>query len=408
LIRKPLLREISAISATTQIDRGAQWLDIRYPEEHASSILGRSQNIPFNILCLQANRLDKNQRYVACSDDPTQSAVGAFLLLERGLSVVYLDDEISALLKVHPSMLALPTDNQRPSSTVLSTVEDAKRRVEPEPTASSNEDTTMDDRQSDSNRFENTIDKIDRLYSQKEWEEEKAARVPQADYAHTVTGHRLADLIDEIDETGETLSSEKDPHIGEPSTIPQARLDDVIDIAPDGIVATTGSASNVLLVDTHAPMPVYADETLHGELFEDNESLSQIIQDFEFRLRDHVEAVALQRTESVQQRYQDKLKRMRTAAALEVRRRQELSRERYALQYKKKELQLRAHYKKLMALANKISEQKAQLQQAKKQFEDKLSAANAVYKQVEDMRKSLRQHIDDLPPTSEAERRHTA
>ncbi len=50
-----------------------------------------------------------------------------------------------------------------------------------------------------------------------------------------------------------------------------------------------------------------------------------------------------------------------------------------------------------MALANKISKQKAQLQQAKVQFEEKLSAANAVYRQVEDMRKALRQHIGALP-----------
>jgi len=153
---------------------------------------------------------------------------------------------------------------------------------------------------------------------------------------------------------------------------------------------------------------VAADETLHGELFEDNESLSQIVQDFEFRLRDHGEAVALKRTEGVQQRYQDKLKKIRKAAAIEVRKRQELSRKRYELQYKKKELQLRAHYKKLMALSNKISEQKAQLQKAKKQFEDKLSAANAVYKQVEEMRKTLREHIDELPVSAEAQRRRSA
>ena len=55
------------------------------------------------------------------------------------------------------------------------------------------------------------------------------------------------------------------------------------------------------------PVLVAADETLYGELFENNESLSQIVQDFEFRLRDHVEAVALERTEGVRQRYQDEL-----------------------------------------------------------------------------------------------------
>lgn len=50
-----------------------------------------------------------------------------------------------------------------------------------------------------------------------------------------------------------------------------------------------------------------------------------------------------------------------------------------------------------MALTNKITEQKAQLQRAKKQFEEKITAANTVYKQVEGMRKTLRKHIGELP-----------
>ncbi len=118
--------------------------------------------------------------------------------------------------------------------------------------------------------------------------------------------------------------------------------------------------------------------------------------------------MALSRTAELETKYRDKIKRIRKAAAIEVRKRQELSRKRYDQQYKKKELKLRAHYQKLMALANKISLQKAQLHQAKKQFEDKLSAANAVYKQVEDMRKALREHIGDLPSGSDQDKRQSA
>ena len=46
------------------------------------------------------------------------------------------------------------------------------------------------------------------------------------------------------------------------------------------------------------------------------------------------------------------------------------------IHYKKKEIALRKHYKKLMLLANKVTEQKAQLEEAKRQFEDKLQAAS--------------------------------
>ncbi|MFT4563380.1 MAG: CRP-like cAMP-binding protein [Gammaproteobacteria bacterium] len=409
LIRDPLVVGISTESATDYLENGATWLDIRYPEEHARRMLHRSENIPFNILRLQANRLDKKRQYIVCSNDPTQSAVGAFLLVERGLSVVYLEGTVAALIEERPSLSVAPVIVRIGAAARATTSAQQRSEMAAEPEISISEETTMDVNQPASDRFENTIEKIDRLYSQKEWEAEKAARVPLADYAHTVTGQRLADLIDEIEEKHEEFP----PELGtsEQITAPNAngRLDDVIDIAPDSTKLSDSDTTNVLLVDTHAPMPVSADETLHDDdLFNDNEGLSDIIQDFEYRVRDHVEAVAFKRMEGLQQRYQDKLKKIRLAAAVEVRKRQELSRRRYEQQYKKKEIQLRAHYKKLMALANKISEQKAQLQAAKKQFEDKLSAANAVYKQVEDMRKTLRQHIEDLPPSPAPSERHSA
>ncbi len=113
LIHKPLLREVSAKLAIAQVDCGWRWLDIRYPEEHAMGVMRNSQNIPFNILRLHANRLDKKRPYIVCSDDPTQSAGRAFLLLERGLPVVYLNDKISALLNAHPSTLARPKSEER-------------------------------------------------------------------------------------------------------------------------------------------------------------------------------------------------------------------------------------------------------------------------------------------------------
>ena len=266
----------------------------------------------------------------------------------------------------------------------------------------------MDAERPDGNKFESTIDKIDRLYSQKEWEEETAARVPADKYAHTVVGQSLADLIDEMDQNSDQLpaaDSTIGPVLNDHTGV---RIDDVIDIAPDEPESAAWTGPSVLLVDTHAPMPISHDEAADEEIFDESDSLTEIIQEFENRIRGHVETVAMQRTAQIEEDYQDKLKRVRKAAAIEVRKRQELARQRYKQQFKKKELQLRAQYKKLMALANKISEQKAQLQHAKKQFEEKITAANAVYKQVEDMRKTLREHIGDLPQDAAQETRRSA
>lgn len=407
LIRDPLLHAVSPKTAIARIDGGAEWLDMRYPEECAKNGLRRSRNLPFNVLRLQADRLDKTKRYIACSDDPRRSAVGAFLLIERGISVDYLDETITNLIADHPSVIARHAAIEPAADSVVA-FPGVDRRPGVQASPSPREEPDMDQGRPAGDRLENTIDKIDRLYSQKEWEAEKAARVPVEDYAHTVTGQRLADLIDEMEEKREALptaAAVQDKPAAESSGF---GVDAVIDIAPGATGLSAPEATNVLLVDTHRPMPVSQDDTLHDGLFEDDDGLTQMVQDFEYRIRDYVETVALKRTAAIEARHKEKIKRIHKAAAIEIRKRQDLSRQRYERQYKKKELQLRAHYKKLMALANKISRQKAQLQRAKEQFEVKLSAANEVYKQVEDMRKALRQHIGDLPAGPESDNRESA
>ena len=408
LIRNPLLHAVSPRTAIAQVDGGVEWLDIRYPEEYAKDLLRRARNMPFNVLRLQANRLDKAKKYIVCCEDPTQSAVGAFLLIERGLNVDYLDEPISKMVAEHPSTLASPITHPPHIDKVVALPRVA-HGSEARTSLPQSEDPNMDDQQPDGDKLENTIDKIDRLYSQKEWDEEKAGRVPSENYAHTVTGQRLADLIDEMDENSERLPL-ADAAPSRPWQDPsELSIGEVIDIAPDiGLLSKT-QEPNLLLVDTHAPMPVSSDETLQDDLFDDDDDgIVQIVRDFEYRIRVYVETAATKRTSKLEFKYRDKIKRLRKAAAIEVRKRQEQSRKRYEQQYTKKELKLRAHYQKLMALANKISLQKAQLQQAKKQFEDKLSAANAVYKQVEDMRKTLRQHIGDMPPGPDQGERQSA
>ncbi len=407
LIRDPLLQAVSAKTAIARIDGGGQWLDIRYPEEYAKDLLRRARNVPFNVLRLQAARLDKATKYIVCCEDPKQSAVGAFLLIERGLNADYLDEPISEMVAEHPSALA-PASNDSPDSDKVVVFPGVVSGSDARALLPQNEDPDMDDQRPDADKLENTIDKIDRLYSQKEWDKEKSNRVPVEDYAHTVTGQRLADLIDEIDENRENLPSAGAPRSRPSDLTAGFGMNEVVDIAPGVEALSATQEPNVLLVDTHAPMPVTQDETLEEDLFGDEDGIAQIVRDFEYRIRDYVESVAMRRTAELETKYRDKIKRIRKAAAIEVRKRQELSRKRYDQQYKKKELKLRAHYQKLMALANKISLQKAQLHQAKKQFEDKLSAANAVYKQVEDMRKALREHIGDLPAGSDQDKRQSA
>ena len=397
LIREPLLRGVDAQGALDAVADGAQWVDLSYPEIYARHVLKCSRNIPFNVLRLQAAKLERSGNYIVCGNNPKESAVGAFLLIERGFQADYLDGTVAALFETHADAFAAarPTAGATDGGRVVEFP--GLPAAQPADSTAPSEESDMDEPQPEETNLENTIEKIDRLYSQKEWEAEARSRVAVEKYAQTSTGQHLADLIDEIHENQEDLPSPGSNDTGVADGASGLSPGGVFDVAPDTGRSASAGDSSVLLVDTRAPMPVTHNEILDDSLFDESEDLAQIVQDFEFRIRDYVENTTYKRLHDVEQSYQEKLNRLRKAAAIEVRKRQELARQRYETQYKKKELQLRAHYKKLMALANKISKQKAQLQQAKVQFEEKLSAANAVYRQVEDMRKALRQHIGALP-----------
>ena len=253
------------------------------------------------------------------------------------------------------------------------------------------------------NKFDSTINKIDRLYSQKEWEEEKAARVPKDTYAHTVTGQQLAEVIDEMVEERERLPQLDSTEPADLGASANDSADDIIDIAPTD---ASDDVQQVFLIDTNTPLPVSRSDGADDDVaVDDEDGITRMMQDFEYRIRDLVDSSALQHAADVEGKYQEKMKRLRRAAAVEVQKRQALERRKQARAYKNKELKLRNYYKKLMGLANKITEQKAQLQTARKQFEEKLTAANAVYKQVEDMRKTLSEHIGELPQRSDNQRK---
>src|SRR5262249_39684383 len=149
-------------------NNGAGWLDVRYPEDYARLTLRNSRNLPLNVLRLQQGKVPRDGTYVVCSEEPERSAVGAFLLLERGFNVKYLAEPISALADSYPALVAVREEqDSRPASVVAFpgvAMHKAGEIIE-----SRAEGSEMDEQQMNA-RLENTIDRIDRLYSQKEFE----------------------------------------------------------------------------------------------------------------------------------------------------------------------------------------------------------------------------------------------
>ena len=91
LIKKPTLQSVTYDEALKLVEAGtAVWLDVRFKNEHEASTIEGSQNIPLNMLRMQAGKLAQDKCYIAFCDTGGRSSTGAFLLAGQGLDVCFL------------------------------------------------------------------------------------------------------------------------------------------------------------------------------------------------------------------------------------------------------------------------------------------------------------------------------
>ena len=209
----------------------------------------------------------------------------------------------------------------------------------------------------DINPFENTLNKIAGLSTYAQAQQAMHDTTPVDQFTDTATGRTLADIIGELEQQHDELD-------------------------------TTDSLSSTL-----ARLEMDRDTPAGGA---PRDPISLLMAEMEARLRREVAKAVDAKSALVAVEYQTTLARLRELGAEEVRQKEIKIRESYAAEYNEKEQLVRGYYKKLIALANKISRQKAQLQDAKKQFEVKLASANQLYREVEQMRKLLSDQIVSL------------
>jgi CRP-like cAMP-binding protein len=91
LISTPLLSAVDYERGKMLVEQeSAQWLDCRFPEEHANGSIVGSINQPLSSLRMRAPSLDKSKTYLIYCDTGSRSSVASFLLSERGFDVHYL------------------------------------------------------------------------------------------------------------------------------------------------------------------------------------------------------------------------------------------------------------------------------------------------------------------------------
>lgn len=92
LIKKPVLNTCELSEARELVENGARWLDVRFPEEHASNGLAESINIPLSFLRTKIGELDSETQYVAYCDTGGRSSAAAFLLTQAGIPAIYVEN----------------------------------------------------------------------------------------------------------------------------------------------------------------------------------------------------------------------------------------------------------------------------------------------------------------------------
>ncbi len=91
LLREPLLQRVSLAEGMDRVEKGAQWLDVRYPSEYRYDRLPGAVNVPLNEVRNSFGSLDPAREVVVYCQSGRRSSAAAFLLAQRGFKVSLLN-----------------------------------------------------------------------------------------------------------------------------------------------------------------------------------------------------------------------------------------------------------------------------------------------------------------------------
>ncbi len=94
LLNEPLLSWVDYEEAKGMVAEGAEWLDVRLPDEYKANHIRGSINIPLIFLRMKANSLDTAKKYIIYCDTGRRSSAASFLLNEKDIESHVLKDGI--------------------------------------------------------------------------------------------------------------------------------------------------------------------------------------------------------------------------------------------------------------------------------------------------------------------------
>jgi len=90
ILGEPLLRRVGYEEGLERVQRGAAWLDVRYPSEYRCDRLPGAMNVPLNEVRNSFSVLDPGREYVVYCQSGRRSSAAAFLFAQRGFKVSLL------------------------------------------------------------------------------------------------------------------------------------------------------------------------------------------------------------------------------------------------------------------------------------------------------------------------------
>lgn len=329
-ILEPTIQRVENAEANELLNNGARLVDVRETELFEQESIPGSENLVLKLLRINSNRLDKDQSYVVASDLTNAAAVAAFLLRVRGFDAVCLNSPVLDYAKAFKI------------ETTRSTAQDPTTQTDQKIMPSVEHDAGVDSLET---AELSTFAKLAEIDSKHEIVECKPAK-PQ-DYAHTVVGMGLAGLIDELNDSHDEQCVAEDAAVetGDLSDI-QSKISDPddFDLVVDDTIESLAKYQNAEIATSGG-----ASISGIGNTAEFNAKLAAAIEDIKTELSKELE---------------DNIRKQKQAAAQIV----QAHKAKLEQQFAEKRKALVANSKRLIALANKISQQKAEVEKARKEL----------------------------------------
>lgn len=216
------------------------------------------------------------------------------------------------------------------------------------------------------------------------------APMPPATYADTQSGEELAELVARIDAERHRAPPPLPAFNALDQTSAQRLEATSYDFDINGLMSDPPGD-----VEFEAP-PQPLPQQHQAQDLAGRDRLAEAMGILEQRLRRHIAEVRAQERANYETRMRARLVELKQKAEAELRRKIVKLRTRDKEVMSEREALLRERYAQLQRIANRFTHQKAQIQQAKRDLEEKLRAADTIHRELNEIGQHVSRQLDDL------------